>query len=275
MRAASEEKWLESHGIEHWTEFYTDYGVALQKKFFGHFLKGEDTGWKDQPRGAASDSPPRREVRGTRGERVAHRAHELGRSCISHAEGHLLGEAAPEQADSATYAGLGDGVTFVSPPLKRETEITGPLASKLWVSSATGDADLFLVLRLFTPDFREVTFQGRARPPHLRWPRAGSGPPHRKLDEALTLPYRPYHAHDEIQPLTPGEIYELDVEIWPTCIVAPRGYRLALSIRGCDYVYPWAASPGGFRTCPPSSRAWGRSGTTIRSTGRPRCSAAR
>ena len=50
VRSASKEKWLEVHGIEHWTDFYTDYGVDLQKKFFGHFLKGEDTGWKKQPK---------------------------------------------------------------------------------------------------------------------------------------------------------------------------------------------------------------------------------
>jgi hypothetical protein len=37
------------HGLQHWVEFYTDYGVALQKRFFGHFLKGEDTGWDSQP----------------------------------------------------------------------------------------------------------------------------------------------------------------------------------------------------------------------------------
>ena len=53
MRAASEQKWLEVHGVEHWTHFYTDYGVALQKRFFGYFLKGEDTGWDKQPRAAA------------------------------------------------------------------------------------------------------------------------------------------------------------------------------------------------------------------------------
>ena len=45
MRAASKQKWLEAHGIEHWTHFYTDYGVELQKRFFDHFLKGEDNGW--------------------------------------------------------------------------------------------------------------------------------------------------------------------------------------------------------------------------------------
>ena len=48
-KAASDQKWLELHGLEHWTHFYTDYGVRLQKRFFGHFLKGEDTGWGDQP----------------------------------------------------------------------------------------------------------------------------------------------------------------------------------------------------------------------------------
>jgi uncharacterized protein len=30
----------------------------------------------------------------------------------------------------------------------------------------------------------------------------------------------------------------LDIEIWPTSIVAPAGYRVALTIRGKDYVYP-------------------------------------
>src|SRR5439155_17634799 len=49
MRASSSQKWLEVHGLEHWTHFYTDYGVGLQKRFFGHFLKGEDTGWEHQP----------------------------------------------------------------------------------------------------------------------------------------------------------------------------------------------------------------------------------
>ncbi len=50
VNAASKQKWLEMHGREHWTEFYTDYGLDLQKRFFGHFLKGEDTGWQKQPK---------------------------------------------------------------------------------------------------------------------------------------------------------------------------------------------------------------------------------
>lgn len=46
---SSPQRWLEVNGLQHWVEFYTDYGLALQKRFLGHFLKGEDTGWQDQP----------------------------------------------------------------------------------------------------------------------------------------------------------------------------------------------------------------------------------
>ena len=50
LRAGSRQKWLEVHGDTHFTHFYSSYGEALQKRFFGHFLKGEDTGWDKQPR---------------------------------------------------------------------------------------------------------------------------------------------------------------------------------------------------------------------------------
>jgi predicted acyl esterase len=90
---------------------------------------------------------------------------------------------------------------------------------------------------VFAPDMKEIVFQG-ALDPHTPigqgWLRAS----HRKLDKKLTLPWRPYHTHDEKQPLKPGHVYELDIEIVPTSIVVPKGYRVGLSVRGRDYVYP-------------------------------------
>jgi predicted acyl esterase len=83
----------------------------------------------------------------------------------------------------------------------------------------------------------EVVFHGAVEPNKpiaLGWLRAS----HRKLDEEMSEEWRPWHTHDEKQPLEPGEIYELDIEILPTCIVAPEGYRIALSVRGQDYKYP-------------------------------------
>src|SRR5262249_3363491 len=111
-----------------------------------------------------------------------------------------------------------------------------PMAAKLFISSSTRDADLFLVVRLFDPQGREETFFGSTDPntPIANgWLRAS----HRRLDPARTLPHRPFPPPDRGEPLTPGEVYECDVEIVPSCIVVPAGWRLALSIRGKDYEY--------------------------------------
>ncbi len=237
LRSSSKHKWLEAHGIEHWTHFYTDYGVDLQKRFFGHFLKGEDTGWVEtQPKVQLQIRHPG-EVFVERAEDEWPIARTQWTKYYLHTDTMTI-DTEPQSADnSANYQGFSDGLTFLSDPLTDDMEITGPIASKLWVASETEDADLFLVVRAFTPDMKEVTFQG-ALDPHTPIAQGWLRCSHRKLDEKLTLPYRPYHTHDEIQLLTPGDTYEVDVEVWPTCIVVPKGYRLGFSVRGKDYVYP-------------------------------------
>jgi uncharacterized protein len=235
VRAASKHKWLEVHGIEHWTHFYTDYGRNLQLRFFDHFLHGKKNGWDKQP-------PVQLQIRHV--DRFVERAeHEwpLKRTKWTRLyldpAGCTLTERPAKKKSIVKFAAMGDGVTFLTAPLERETEITGPSAVKLFVSSSTTDADIFVVLRVFSPDMKEVTFQG-AIDPHAPvgqgWLRAS----HRALDKKLSKPYRPYHTHAKKQPLKRGEVVALDVEIWPTSIVVPAGHRIGLSIRGKDYVYP-------------------------------------
>jgi uncharacterized protein len=240
MRAASKQKWLEVHGIEHWTHFYTDYGRGLQLKFFDHFLHGKKNGWDRQPKVTLQVRHP--------GEKFVARAENEWPLKRTKWTKYYLdpvggGLSTKKKATNAkiSFEALGDGVTFLTEPLKAATEITGPSALKLFASSSTSDADLFVVLRVYTGDLKEVVFQG-AIDPHTPiaqgWLRAS----HRKLDKNLSLPYRPYHTHDQKQPLKKGEVAELDIEIWPTCIVIPAGHRLALTVRGKDYVY---AGPSG------------------------------
>jgi uncharacterized protein len=235
MRAASKQKWLEVHGIEHWTHFYTDYGRALQLKFFDYFLHGKKNGWDKQPRVLLQVRHP--------GEKFVARAESewpLKRSkwtkFYPDPADFSLRTKPPATGGRISFDAMGDGVTFLAPPCARATEVTGPSALKLFVSSSTTDADIFAVVRVFTPDLDEVVFQG-AIDPHTPvaqgWLRAS----HRKLDRKLSTPYRPYHSHDERQPLRPGQVVELDVEVWPSSIVVPAGYRLGLTIRGKDYVY--------------------------------------
>jgi uncharacterized protein len=234
-RAASKEKWLEAHGIEHWTHFYTDYGRELQRKFFDFFLKGEDTGWGQQPRVLLQVRHPG-ETFVEREENEWPIARTKWTKFYLNASDASLAERNSTDETKITFDALGEGITFMTAPLHAETEITGPVAARLFVSSSTTDADLFLILRVFSADMKEIVFQG-AIDPHTPiaqgWLRAS----HRKLDPKLTLPYRPYHTHDQKQPLTPGEPVELDIELWPTSIVVPAGYRVALTVRGRDYEY--------------------------------------
>jgi hypothetical protein len=235
LRAGSKQKWLEVHGDTHFTLFYAEYGQALQKRFYDRFLKGEDNGWEKQPKVLLNIRHP--------GEKFVPRAETewpLARTqwtkFFLDPAGRTLGREAPQATTTLAYATTGDGVTFSTPPMKQPLEITGPVAAKLFVASDTTDADLFLVLRVFDPAGQEVVFIGSndpRTPVGLGWLRAS----HRKLDPALSRPYRPYHTHDQKQPLTPGVPVELDVEIWPTSIVVPPGYRLALTVRGKDYEY--------------------------------------
>ncbi len=234
LRAGSKQKWLEVHGDTHFTLFYAKYGQDLQRKFFDHFLKGIDNGWDRQPKVVLNVRHP--------GEKFVQRAESewpLARTqwtkLYLHSDRELELDPATDDA-KLTYDTTSDGVTFSTEPLTEEMEITGPVATKLFVSSDTSDADLFLVLRVFDPQGKEVVFIGSndpRTPVGLGWLRAS----HRKLDPKESKPYRPYHTHDELWPLTPGEPVELDIEIWPTSIVVPVGYRLALSVRGKDYEY--------------------------------------
>ncbi|MDB5853791.1 MAG: peptidase [Herminiimonas sp.] len=234
MRAASRQKWLEAHGLEHWTHFYTDYGVALQKRFFAHFLKGEQNGWDREP-------PVQLQVRHVdRFERRAEKSWPIDRTSWTKLHLDPVGQSLRNNESgverTVSFDASGNGLTFLSEPLETATEITGPLAAKLSVSSSTEDADIFLVLRVFTADMREVTFAG-AIDPHTPvaqgWLRASQ----RALDPALTIPYRPYHLHTARESLVPGEPVELEIELWPTSIVVPAGCRIGLSVRGNDYVF--------------------------------------
>src|SRR3984893_3799758 len=240
MRAAAKDKWLEAHGIEHWTHFYTDYGRKLQLRFFDHFLHGKNNGFEKQPRVLLQVRHIDQFVERAENEWPLKRT-KWTKLYLDRATGTLAQQRGSAKA-VRSFEALGDGITFLSAPLEHETEITGPSAPKPFVSSSAPDADLFVVLRVFTGDLKEVVFQG-AIDPHTPvgqgWLRAS----HRKLDKKLSLPYRPYHTHEKAQPLKKGEVAELDIEIWPTSVVAPTGYRVGLTIRGKDYVYP--GSSGG------------------------------
>jgi uncharacterized protein len=233
-RVASTERWLELHTGTHWQEYYKDYGVRLQQKFFDHFLKGEPNGWDREPRVLVAIRHPDKITR--RGENEYPLARTRYTKFYLDAGARKIATTNSTMPAKATFEAMfGFGVQFMTEPLKEDTEILGPVGLRLWISSSTTDADLFAILQVYRPDGSEVTFVGAYDPRgpiSMGWLRMS----HRKLDPDLSTPARPYHPHDVIEKLVPGEIYPADVEIWPTSIVVPKGHRIGLLVDGKDYV---------------------------------------
>jgi predicted acyl esterase len=125
------------------------------------------------------------------------------------------------------------GATFQTEPFTQPTEITGPVMLSLWVSSSTPDMDIFVTLRNIDPDGNDVLEmgqQGQPVPVAKGWLRASQ----RKIDATCSLPFRPYHSHDERQWLEPGRPVHVQVEIWPTSMTFDVGHRLRLDIQPRD-----------------------------------------
>jgi predicted acyl esterase len=261
MRAASKHKKLRIHNGSHVHPFYTEEGKRDQLRFFDHWLKGIDNGVMHEP-------PVRLAIRKGRDE-IAWRdenewplartewtrlyfdltaaaneprmgkmveANPATESTCSYPASSLGTMGSTSAASSQVMGGgikPGMGVSLETGQLAQDLEITGPLAAVLWVSSETEDMDLFLTLRNFDADGNEVLEtgqQGAPVPVAKGWLRVS----HRELDPELSLPYRPYHRHQRRLFLTPGEIVEVQVEIWPTSMVFRKGHRIRLDVQPRD-----------------------------------------
>lgn len=238
VNSSSEHKWLEIHGGNHWSSFYSRDGVDMQKRFFDRFLKDEGD-WDAEP-------PVHLRIRHVGEVFSLRKENEWPLERTKWTTMHLdigsrhLGTNAPRIESAEAFDALGTGIDLRSTPFEHETEITGPLACRLWVSSSTTDADIFVVLRLFDPAGNETLFEG-ANDPQMPLTQGWLRASHREIDLARSLPYRPFHPHTAKQPLVPGEAVELAIEIWPTSIVVPTGYSLGFTILGRDFDHGRAA----------------------------------
>lgn len=234
VASASKSKWLRIQAGDHLTPFYSEESLALQKRFFDHFLKGENNGWE-------RESPVRVQIRRPDGTFWREETSwplpgtQWQRFYLDVGDGGMGVEKNAASAAERSYEALGEGLTFTSAPFTDEVEFTGPVMLRLWVRSTTADMDIFATLRLIDPDGRDVTFTGNTDP-RVPLDQGFLRVSHRALDPSKSTEYRPYHAHVATELMTPGQLYEVEVEfIYPTSIVVPEGYRLALTIQGKDW----------------------------------------
>jgi uncharacterized protein len=140
-------------------------------------------------------------------------------------------ELGPAKNESVTYTGRAEAgrrlLTYTSPPLRDDTEISGYPVLTLYLASTAGDVALYAYLEDVDEQGR-VTYvtEGQLRAIHRRLP-AEASPYDRQV---------PYHSfrREDMQPLSPGEVVELAFGLHPTSVLIRRGHRLRLGIAGHD-----------------------------------------
>ncbi len=105
----------------------------------------------------------------------------------------------------------GDVLVFSTPVLEKPVEITGNIIAKIFFKTDVVDTDFAVRLTDVYPDGRSMLItDGTARASH------------RESDR-----YR--------VELTPGETYELNVDLWATSIIINKGHRIRVSVAGSNF----------------------------------------
>ena len=239
-RIGSSEKWLYTHGRRKWEAFYapecprrsapllqplpqrrarTDgkRRRASGSRFVSH---APNTTCATKPLGRCArltydTALPRRAKRYARTRSAGHpRRRELQRGAIT---------ARVKERASFVYR------------FERDTELTGSMSLKLWVSTSEGDdLDLFVALRKFDARNREVPFYGYNGYANdcvcKGWLRAS----HRELDPARSRPGRPWHTHASRRPVKADEVVPVEIELLSSCTIFEGGSSLRLDVLGQD-----------------------------------------
>ena len=104
-----------------------------------------------------------------------------------------------------------DVLVYTSAPLETDLEVTGPVIARLFVSTSARDTD-------FTAKLVDVHPNGRAI---------------NVCDGIVVSRHR--ESLEKPSLLTPGKLYELEVDLWATSQVFQRGHRLRVEVSSSNF----------------------------------------
>jgi putative CocE/NonD family hydrolase len=110
-----------------------------------------------------------------------------------------------------------DVLTFQTPPLNDDVEVTGPLTIHLFAASSALDTD-------FTAKLIDV------HPSNADYP---AGVAINVSDSILRARYR--NSWEQAELLTPGQIYEFTFQLYPTSNLFKAGHRIRLDISSSNF----------------------------------------
>ncbi len=241
-RMASEQKWLRIHNTQEWPDYYEDANLDDVCRFFDHFLKGEDNGWENTPRVRYSVH----DFQG--GDLVNQPADQFPPKGVTNTKYYLDGRSRALTTQSPTHDTVAAYNSEVEPSLAsftvrfaEETVMVGYPKAHLWVEAkGADDMDLFVLIQKldrfgnhltqFTvPNqgalMQDLTEQGGSV---LRY-KGSNGRLRvsaRHLDETLSTEDVPAHTFDRVEKLAPGEIVEIEIDLFPIGLSFHPGEQL-------------------------------------------------
>lgn len=227
-QVGSSERFAYTHRSGKWSTFYSEQAKTAQLAFFERYLRGADV-----------PAPPRvrLEVREGRDQIVSVReetAWPLDRTdwrpLYLGAAGALT-DVASDRAGQITFDTRRNAAAFTV-TMSADTELTGPMAARLWVQVDAGDdVSLFVGVEKWRGgqhvDFEGSFGYGRDRV-STGWQNAAL----RELDQARSTTGQPVHTFLHPQPLHTGEIVPVDVALGPSATLFRAGESLRLVIAG-------------------------------------------
>ena len=118
-------------------------------------------------------------------------------------------------------------LTYTSPPLTKDTEITGHPIVTLYVASTATDGAFYVYLEDVDETGKVIyVTEGQLHAVHRQV--STETPPYKMLP--------PYHSFKkkDAKPLVPGEVTELTFGLLPTSVLIGKGHRLRIAIAGHD-----------------------------------------
>lgn len=217
-------------GVHYW--MYGKDIFARHKAFFDHYLKGEEnkladakqvhmmvrTGnssyyWQDENEWPIARTQYKKLYLNAVGD-----ADQL----------NALADQPAEATGKVSYPADKDvEIRFATAPLEEDMVIAGYCMADLFVSSTSDDMAVLTYIYVLDEDGDRIPFVMDLNP-MTPVDKGGLKISHRKLDEARTTEYRPFHTNlaEDAQKLVPGEVVEAQIEMLPTTARLKKGWRL-------------------------------------------------
>ena len=247
-RMASTEKWLRIHNGMEWPDFNTPENQDDLRRFFDHFLKGEDNGWETTPRVRYSVLDLEGgDVTNIPADQFPPADAEYTRFFLDGAS-HSLTTEAPAADVPASYDSESDADAAVfTLTFDTETELVGYPKAHLFVSSEDADdMDIFVlaqklnaageVLEQFNVPNHGPAIDGLTKGGAAILKYKGSNGrlrvSLRRLDPRWATDEIPAHSFDTVEKLGAGEIVPIEIELFPVGLAFHPGESLRLTVSG-------------------------------------------